>query len=104
MARLNLANWRGPIPNMNTGGIIRPLRGLVLHVQEGTEAGTDATFHDPHLAIPRSAHFGNPQAGRLDQWVDTNDMAWAQVAGNPQWISVENEGVSGATGYSLNEN
>jgi hypothetical protein len=104
MARFHLANWRGPIPNMNTGGMVRPLRGLVLHIQEGTEAGTDATFHDPNLANPRSAHFGNPQAGRLDQWVDTNDMAWAQVAGNPQWISLENEGFSGATGYTLNEN
>ena len=104
MARFNLANWRGPIPHMNPGLMLAPLRGLVLHIQEGTEAGTDATFHDPMLIPPRSAHFGNPKVGRLDQWVDTSDMAWAEVAGNPEWISLENEGRSGATGYALNEN
>jgi hypothetical protein len=104
MSQFNLANWRGPIPNMTTGGMASPIQGLILHVEEGTEAGTDATFHDPNLAIPRSAHFGNPQVGRLDQWVDTRDQAWAQVAGNSAWISLENEGVSGTTGYTLNEN
>jgi hypothetical protein len=87
---------------MNPGLIVRPLRGLVLHIQEGTETGTDGWFHDPTTKV--SAHFGNPQSGRLDQWVDTNDMAWAQMAGNPGWISLENEGRSGIAGYTLNEN
>jgi hypothetical protein len=69
------------------------VKGLVLHIQEGSEAGTDAWFHNPSSQV--SAHFGNPKTGSLDQWVDTGDRAWAEAAGNAQWISVENEGHSG---------
>lgn len=92
MARFPGATWRGPVPNYTPGGM-RSHRGLVLHIQQGSEAGTDAWFHNPSSQV--SAHFGNPKTGRLDQWVDTDDRAWAEVAGNPDWISVENEGNSG---------
>ena len=95
MAVFQLANWRGPVPNKNDAGMVRPLQGLVLHVQQGTEKGTDGWFHDPSSQV--SAHFGNPKSGTLDQWVDTNDVAWAQVAGNTSWISLENEGNTGDT-------
>jgi hypothetical protein len=93
MARLTNARWRGPVPNINAGGMKRPFKGLVLHIQQGTEVGTDATFKDPTTQV--SAHFGNPKSGALDQWVDTDDVAWAEVAGNTTWISIENEGNSG---------
>jgi hypothetical protein len=93
VAIFQLANWRGPVPNMNPGGMVRPFMGLVLHVEEGTESGTDSWFHSASAQV--SAHFGNPKTGSLDQWVDTNDKAWAQVAGNNSWISVENEGNAG---------
>lgn len=93
MALLQQANWRGPVPNRNESGMTRPFQGLVLHIQEGTESGTDSWFHNPAAQV--SAHFGNPKSGVLDQWVDTNDKAWAQVAGNRAWISIENEGHSG---------
>jgi hypothetical protein len=76
-----------------TPGGMQAHRGLVLHIQEGTESGTDAWFHNSSSQV--SAHFGNPKSGPLDQWVDTDDRAWAEVAGNPDWISVENEGHSG---------
>jgi len=92
MPRFERAVWRGPVPNMTPGGM-RSHRGLVLHIQEGSEAGTDAWFHNPSSQV--SAHFGNPKTGPLDQWVDTDDRAWAEVAGNSDWISVENEGHSG---------
>jgi len=92
MARYPGATWRGPVPNYTPGGM-RGVLGLVLHIQEGSEAGTDAWFHNPASQV--SAHFGNPKTGKLDQWVDTADRAWAEVAGNPWWISVENEGHSG---------
>lgn len=92
MARFPQATWRGPVPNMTPGGMTAH-RGLVLHIQEGTESGTDSWFHNPASQV--SAHFGNPKSGPLDQWVDTDDRAWAEVAGNPEWISVENEGNSG---------
>jgi hypothetical protein len=104
--------------NFTKGGMIRPLHGLVLHIEEGTEAGTRAWFNmtvqerqkafdddwekggkkGPHLkAYASSAHFGNPKSGALEQFVDTDDQAWAQGAGNQLWISVENEGYSGNT-------
>jgi hypothetical protein len=67
--------------------------GLVLHIQEGSEAGTDAWFHNPATKV--SSHFGNPKSGPLDQWVEVGTVAWAEVSGNSNWISVENEGHSG---------
>lgn len=93
MARFPDARWRGPVPNQNPGQMVRPINGLVLHIEEGSEGGTDAWFHNPASKV--SAHFGNPKTGQLDQWVDTNDKAWAVAAGNRHWISVENEGHTG---------
>lgn len=93
MPRFPKAKWRGPVPNRTPSAMIRPIMGLVLHVEQGTEAGSDSWFHNSKAQA--SAHFGNPLAGPLDQWVDTNDKAWAEVAGNARWISVEHEGYSG---------
>jgi hypothetical protein len=64
--------------------------GVVCHIQEGFEAGTNSAFHN--RTFKASAHFGNPFHGPPDQWVDTKDKAWAQVDGNPRWLSVEFEG------------
>lgn len=71
----------------------KELRGLMLHIQQGHMAGTDATFKDPARQV--SAHFGGPLAGQAWQWVDTDDEAWAEAAGNGYWISLELEGFSG---------
>jgi hypothetical protein len=79
--------------NFNHGGMIRPFRGLVLHIQQGSERGTFDWFNNP--LAKASAHFGNPKHGDLEQFVDIDNVAWAQVAGNTRWISVENEGWSG---------
>jgi len=97
MALFPDAKWRGPVPWINSGQMQHPVQGLVLHIQEGYEDGTDATFHDVNAPPDKrvSAHFGCPKNVGLDQWVDTNDKAWAIVAGNRHWISVENEGFTG---------
>lgn len=69
-------------------------RLFVLHIQEGTESGTDAWFHNSASQV--SAHFGNPKTGSMmDQWVDTADRAWAEADYNSVGVSVENEGQSG---------
>jgi hypothetical protein len=102
--------------NFRTGGMIRPLHGLVLHIEEGSESGTRGWFNTSvsdrqkaldaawkkhgskgrqPKAFASSAHFGNPKKGPLEQFVDTANMAFAQMAGNAQWISVENEGHTG---------
>lgn len=93
MARYSGATWRGPVPNMDAGQMNHPVKGLILHIEQGTESGTDAWFHNP--VAKASAHFGSSKDGQLDQWVDTDDKAWAIVAGNRNWISIENEGNSG---------
>lgn len=79
--------------NFSKGGMIRPVHGLVLHIQEGTENGTFRWFNDPKAKA--SSHFGNPKHGRLEQFASTHDTAWTQKAGNHHWISVENEGKHG---------
>lgn len=102
--------------NYSKGKMVRPFKGLILHIQEGTEAGTFGWFNltveerqavfdadwekkgkkgKKLTAYASSAHFGNPKSGPLDQFLNTDDQAWAQGTGNGSWISVENEGFSG---------
>ena len=91
--RCPIAVWHGPIPNRRSRGLVHPAKGVVLHVMEGTLDGTDAWFHDP--SAQASSHFGVGKDGRMYQWVDTDDAAWAEMAGNSSWISIECEGHSG---------
>ncbi|MER7788730.1 N-acetylmuramoyl-L-alanine amidase [Streptomyces sp. NPDC097640] len=86
------AKWR-PIPVNFTKGGQDDVRGVVVHIMDGSYAGTDSWFRD--LKAKASAHFGTSRAGDLCQWVDTADRAWAQADGNRTWLSVENEGRGG---------
>ncbi|SRR6266702_1521459 len=88
------AVWR-PLPpgvNHSAGGMVA-YDGVVLHIMEGILDGTDSWFRNPQAQA--SAHFGVGKDGRIYQWVDTADKAWAQAAGNPRNISIENEGHAG---------
>ena len=89
MARCPFAEWRGSLPSGNyRGGGNNPI-GLIVHHADGSLASADATFHDPNRGA--SAHFGIDFDGRIVQWVDTSDVAYAQCMGNWQgWVSVEN--------------
>jgi hypothetical protein len=89
MALMPGATWIGPTPNKTPDGMVE-VRGLVLHIQEGTESGSEAWFKNP--SAQASAHFLNPKSGGLRQLVDTKDRAWAEAGGNSHWVSVENEG------------
>jgi hypothetical protein len=88
MARYPNAQWR-PVSNETPGGMAA-YTFLVLHIMQGTLAGTDGWFHNTASRV--SAHFGVGKDGTVYQWVDTADMAWAQSAGNPVGISIEHEG------------
>lgn len=88
----NEAVYKGPVPNINPRGITKVKLGVV-HIMQGTMAGTDAWFHESKSQV--SAHFGNPKSGKLVQWVDTKDKAWAEQDYNSTSISIENEGMSG---------
>lgn len=88
----DIAPWAGPTPNETPGGELE-VYGLVLHIQDGNQAGSLAWCKNPQSQV--SAHFFNSKTGQLQQLVDTADMAWAEAAGNPHWISIENEGWTG---------
>lgn len=91
MARMPGAEWR-PISINHTKGGNRP-RVVILHIIVGTLAGADAWFRNSRSRV--SAHFGVSKDGRIRQWVDTADRAWANAGANPYSISIENEGQVG---------
>ncbi|MEU6344492.1 peptidoglycan recognition family protein [Streptomyces sp. NPDC046977] len=91
MARMPGATWR-PVPNCTKGGQ-EAVYGAVLHIMAGTLDGSDSWFRNPKSEA--SAHFGVGKDGRIYQWVDTADRAWAQSSGNRTWLSIEHEGQGG---------
>lgn len=88
MSKFSKAKWV-PLRNYTAGGQ-QEVRGLVVHIMQGSFAGSRSWFNNPDSQA--SSHFGNAKDGRLEQWVDTKDRAWAQAAGNKSWLSIENEG------------
>lgn len=86
------AIWRGANDTDFSRQRIRP-RFIVAHVMQGTEAGTDAWFHNPASRV--SAHFGVAKSGLVEQYVDTDYEAYAEMAYNGVGISIEHEGYSG---------
>lgn len=64
--------------------------GVVIHIMDGSFDGTKSWFND--TAAQASSHFGTARSGYAEQWVDTKDKAWAEMAGNGNYISIENEG------------
>ncbi|MCK9928816.1 N-acetylmuramoyl-L-alanine amidase [Frankia sp. Mgl5] len=72
--------------NHSDGGMTVPTRGLIPHVQMGT-APLFGWFSNPAAGV--SSHLWLSTAGDFDQYVEFDNKAWAQAAGNSQWISVE---------------
>lgn len=91
MARFGKADWRPISANFSHDSIAPRL--IVVHIMQGTLAGTDSWFRNPAAEV--SAHFGTGQHGALYQWVDTANKAWHCDNGNGVAIGVENEGHSG---------
>lgn len=87
----DLAQWVGP--TVNEGGTMGPIRGLILHIQQGNEQGSIAWCKNPASKV--SAHFFVAKDGTIHQLVPVNRVAWAEVDGNTQWLSVECEGYTG---------
>lgn len=85
--------WKfDPVLNKTVGGEGEVL-GLIVHIMDGTFSGTKSWFNNPDAKA--SSHFGTDRNGYAEQWVDTKDKAWAEAAGNTNYISVENEGHGG---------
>lgn len=77
-------------PVANHGGPMRGHLGLVLHVQVGS-GSLYGYFNNPASQV--SAHFWCSKTGHIEQYLDTNVEAWAEMAGNPDYLSVETEGL-----------
>lgn len=88
--RCPFAVWL-PSPNY-TRAPVTP-KFVVMHIQEGTQTGTNAWVQNPASQV--SAHFAVAKNGALYQYVDTDYRAWAEAAGNPYGYSIEHEGYSG---------
>ena len=65
-------------------------RIFVVHIMEGTLAGTDSWFRNPAAQV--SAHFGAGRKGELYQWVGTTNRAWHAEAANSYSVGCECEG------------
>lgn len=78
-----------PVANGTPGAGSPRMMGVVMHTMVGDLASADATFNNPASQV--SAFFGIGQDGHVKQWgpVGRNWMAWAQMAGNAQWYSIE---------------
>lgn len=76
-------------PVVNHGGPMARQLGLVVHVQQG-DGSPFGWFNDPASQV--SSHLWVGKDGTLEQYVDLADQAWAQVAGNPDYLSIETEG------------
>jgi N-acetyl-anhydromuramyl-L-alanine amidase AmpD len=81
-----------PVKNFTPDGQDQVL-GLIVHIMDGSFEGSKSWFNNPESQA--SSHFGTRRDGYAEQWVDTKDRAWAQAAGNHDYISVENEGEGG---------
>jgi len=80
------ANWR-PVPSHS--GLMVAHQGLVLHVQVGDNS-CYGEFSVP--ANQASSTWWVSKTGVLEQYVDSDNAAWTEAAGNFTWDSVETEG------------
>lgn len=79
---------RRPI-GANTGGFISPNLGLVLHHQAGNGSLFNF-FNNPSAQV--SAHFWVAKGGTIEQYVDTDVVAWHGRSLNSRYVGVETEG------------
>jgi hypothetical protein len=81
--------YNSPFPCRNGSFGSGAMNGVVMHTMVGNLPGTIATFNNP--AVQASATFGIDQAGHIHQFgpVGLGWYAWAQVAGNREWYSIE---------------
>jgi hypothetical protein len=88
MAWFSFAEKRPIGINYGSGGNYPRL--LIVHTIVGSLSSADNWFRNPKARV--SAHFGVGKDGRIVQWVNTSDRAWANVSANSISISIENEG------------
>ncbi len=82
-------SYNDPFPAANGSWGSGAMRGVVQHTMVGDLPGTIATFNDEAAQV--SAFFGVAQDGSCHQFgpVGRGWVAWAQMAGNEAWYSIE---------------
>ncbi|TGE31356.1 N-acetylmuramoyl-L-alanine amidase [Desulfosporosinus sp. Sb-LF] len=69
--------WKGS-PNFSSSKGYRTL-AIVNHIMSGTLTGTDAWFTNPESKV--SSHFGVGENGAIHQYVELENVAWANFFG-----------------------
>jgi N-acetyl-anhydromuramyl-L-alanine amidase AmpD len=86
------AVWEGAHPrNFRVGrpGAWQP-KAIVIHVMDGSLAGTDAWFNDPASGV--SAHYGIGRDGTIHQYVKETDTAFhAGTVDRPTWPDLKRD-------------
>ncbi|PTU57178.1 hypothetical protein DBB34_05375 [Sphaerisporangium cinnabarinum] len=88
MARYPGAVWL-PIER-NHGGRRTRTRAVVLHVDAGAAKSLRGWFNNP--AALASSHFYVTFDGRVEQYLDTDAVAWTQRDGNSSCVGIETQG------------
>lgn len=80
-----MPDWIGAHPlNFSQGRSGFKPEAIVIHVMDGTLAGTDSWFNDPRSRV--SAHYGVGKGGQVHQYVKETDAAHhAGVVDQPRW-------------------
>lgn len=75
-------------PNFTAGRKNYTPFAIVVHIMDGTLAGTDSWFSNPASKV--SAHYGVGQQGEVHQYVMETDSAWhAGRVYNPSWALIK---------------
>jgi hypothetical protein len=83
--------YNDPFPTKNGSWGSGAINGVVMHTMVGNLPGTIELFNTDRGADSASAHFGIGQQGHIHQFgpIGKGWIAWAQVAGNEAWYSIE---------------
>lgn len=82
-------SYNKPFPTKNGSFGSGAMQGVIMHTMVGNLPGTISVFNNP--AAQASATFGIDQSGHIHQFgpIGHGWYAWAQVAGNRAWYSIE---------------
>ena len=80
-----------PSPNFYSGRKSYKPEAIVIHIMEGSLAGTDSWFGNRQARV--SAHYGVGKSGEVHQYVDEKNTAWhAGVITTPSWSLIKKAG------------
>lgn len=77
-----------PSPNFTAGRLSYKPSAIVIHIMDGSLAGTDSWFGTTTSKV--SAHYGVGKAGEVHQYVQETDTAWhAGRVNAPSWQAIK---------------